>query len=117
MTRDERVAKIEALLHSDYGIQALNRADVQWLIDELKACKPEKITPTKYLDEDGKIDYSTLKFSLYQTNTSAWCPEYNGVFVLHTPTGMYAESREERTQHLNKARAIQLLIEKLKKVE
>ena len=53
-----------------------------------------------------------LEISTFNTG-SAWVPNYNGVRILHIPTRLVAECGEHRSQHRNRAQAMDDLAAKV----
>lgn len=60
------------------------------------------------------LDFSTSTYIL--SHSGFGYPEI-GVRVTHTPSGVYAESSSERSQHANKAKALEELEEYVLKME
>jgi len=63
-----------------------------------------------------EINPKDISITGYNTGGS-WFPNLSGIRITHIPTGIYAESGAERSQHANKAVAYDLLCAKLKKAE
>lgn len=62
-----------------------------------------------------ELDYNDLVISTYRTG-SGWFPKDNGVTITHIPTEISVSCHSERSQHANRAKAMEQLNELYKEV-
>jgi peptide chain release factor 2 len=60
------------------------------------------------------MNYNPLDFKIDTFSTgSAWALRESGVRITHIPTGVVAEASEQRSQHMNRDVAWNLLLDRL----
>lgn len=97
-----REAKIKRIAR--YMEYAREKESLEEETDKPKWDSSQDIKPS-----DLKIDsYSSVRQSGFALNP------YNGIRILHIPTGIMAVCEDERSQHKNKAKAFEMLKAKLK---